>query len=295
MRAFFLQRDTHQIHAGLAPSRSFACAHDMQPPPTLLRRLPEANASPKLTRCAAALISRSAKVARRSPDPSEWRRHPSASAPLDLPSGAVGMGARLGRHSERRAAAAEAYADDETLAALFCLDESGSPVRRRSMRPTALAQRLARWTRDRGRGSRTRKARTSWAQGRESRRFVMMVPSSPPPGKRSSMARGCVRGETGLNALPDERPSMPYDLNDPKDRERAWKDYLWKDHGILRQKFHNMHEVGGGMWRANQPSPERLEQLAADHPTPQPLIAFSGERPPLHQELDQLYRSLLNA
>jgi glycosyltransferase involved in cell wall biosynthesis len=38
-----------------------------------------------------------------------------------------------------------------------------------------------------------------------------------------------------------------------------------------------------------------LEQLAADHPTPQPLIAFSGERPPLHQELDQLYRSLLNA
>ncbi|QNI95400.1 putative alpha-glycosyltransferase/ family 4 [Synechococcus sp. A15-127] len=38
-----------------------------------------------------------------------------------------------------------------------------------------------------------------------------------------------------------------------------------------------------------------LEQLAADHPTPQPLIAFSGERPPLHQELDQLYRSLLKA
>ena len=38
-----------------------------------------------------------------------------------------------------------------------------------------------------------------------------------------------------------------------------------------------------------------LEQLAADHPTPQPLIAFSGERPPLHQGLDQLYRSLLNA
>jgi protein tyrosine/serine phosphatase len=78
------------------------------------------------------------------------------------------------------------------------------------------------------------------------------------------MARGCVRAETGLNALPDERPSMPYDLNDPTDRERAWQDYLWKDHGILRQKFHNMHEVGGGMWRANQPSPERLEQLAAD-------------------------------
>ena len=36
-----------------------------------------------------------------------------------------------------------------------------------------------------------------------------------------------------------------------------------------------------------------LEQLAADHPTPQPLIAFSGERLPMHQELDQLYRRLL--
>jgi protein tyrosine/serine phosphatase len=60
---------------------------------------------------------------------------------------------------------------------------------------------------------------------------------------------------------PESEP-MPYDLNDPQDRERAWKDYLWKDHGILRQRFHNMHEVGGGMWRANQPSPQRLEELA---------------------------------
>lgn len=57
---------------------------------------------------------------------------------------------------------------------------------------------------------------------------------------------------------------MPYDLNDPQDRKRAWSDYLWKDHGILRERFHNMHEVGGGMWRANQPSPQRLEELAAD-------------------------------
>ena len=57
---------------------------------------------------------------------------------------------------------------------------------------------------------------------------------------------------------------MPYDLNDPQDRKRAWSDYLWKDHGILRERFHNMHEVGGGMWRSNQPSPQRLEQLAAD-------------------------------
>lgn len=54
---------------------------------------------------------------------------------------------------------------------------------------------------------------------------------------------------------------MSYDLNDPEDRKRAWSDYLWKDHGILRQRFHNFHEVGGGMWRGNQPSPERLAFL----------------------------------
>lgn len=57
---------------------------------------------------------------------------------------------------------------------------------------------------------------------------------------------------------------MPYDLTDPQDRKRAWSDYLWKDHGILRERFHNMHEVGGGMWRSNQPSPQRLEALAED-------------------------------
>lgn len=57
---------------------------------------------------------------------------------------------------------------------------------------------------------------------------------------------------------------MAYDLTDPTDRKRAWSDYLWKDHGVLRLRFHNMHEVGGGLWRANQPSPDRLEALAAD-------------------------------
>ncbi|WP_417492484.1 fused DSP-PTPase phosphatase/NAD kinase-like protein [Maricaulis sp.] len=57
---------------------------------------------------------------------------------------------------------------------------------------------------------------------------------------------------------------MAYDLTDPIDRKRAWSDYLWKDHGVLRLRFHNMHEVGGGLWRANQPSPDRLEWLAAE-------------------------------
>ena len=37
-----------------------------------------------------------------------------------------------------------------------------------------------------------------------------------------------------------------------------------------------------------------LEQLSADHPQAQPLLSFSGDRLPLHQELDQLYRSVLS-
>ena len=37
-----------------------------------------------------------------------------------------------------------------------------------------------------------------------------------------------------------------------------------------------------------------LEQLSADHPSPQHLLAFNGDRLPLHQELDQLYRRLLS-
>ena len=37
-----------------------------------------------------------------------------------------------------------------------------------------------------------------------------------------------------------------------------------------------------------------LEQLAADHPQPQPLLAFAGDQVPLHRELDQLYRSVLS-
>ena len=56
---------------------------------------------------------------------------------------------------------------------------------------------------------------------------------------------------------------MSYDLTDPDDRHRAWSDYLWKDHGVLRLRFHNMHPIGDqGMWRANQPSPNRIAWLA---------------------------------
>jgi len=52
-----------------------------------------------------------------------------------------------------------------------------------------------------------------------------------------------------------------YDLSDPSERKRAWSDYLWKDHGVLRERFHNFRPVTDKLWRGNQPSPARLEWL----------------------------------
>lgn len=52
------------------------------------------------------------------------------------------------------------------------------------------------------------------------------------------------------------------DLSDPAAYKRALSGLMWGDHGFLRVKFHNMHEVGPGMWRSNQPDPKRLAALA---------------------------------
>ena len=56
---------------------------------------------------------------------------------------------------------------------------------------------------------------------------------------------------------------MSIDLNTKSGRKQAYKELTWGDHGFLRARFNNMHEIGGGMHRANQPSPKRIEQLAA--------------------------------
>lgn len=54
------------------------------------------------------------------------------------------------------------------------------------------------------------------------------------------------------------------DLNDPKDRKQARYDLTWGDHGFLRKRFANRHDIGGGMYRENQPSPERIAIWAAE-------------------------------
>ena len=51
-------------------------------------------------------------------------------------------------------------------------------------------------------------------------------------------------------------------LASPRDRRRAYRELLFRDHHLLRLIFQNAHEIGGGMWRSNQPGPGQLERWA---------------------------------
>lgn len=55
---------------------------------------------------------------------------------------------------------------------------------------------------------------------------------------------------------------MGLDLNNKADRKQAYRDLTWGDHGFLRARFANHHDIGGGMSRENQPSPKRIAELA---------------------------------
>ena len=55
---------------------------------------------------------------------------------------------------------------------------------------------------------------------------------------------------------------MALDLNNPADRKQAYRDLTWGDHGFLRLRFANHHDIGGGMYRENQPSPKRIAEWA---------------------------------
>ncbi len=55
---------------------------------------------------------------------------------------------------------------------------------------------------------------------------------------------------------------MKLDLNTKQGRKQAYNDLVWGDHGFLRLWFNNQHYIGGGMYRANQPSPKRIAKLA---------------------------------
>ena len=71
--------------------------------------------------------------------------------------------------------------------------------------------------------------------------------------------------------------TMTLDLNNAKDRRQAYRDLTWGDHGFLRLRFANRHDIGGGMYRENQPSPKRIAQLAAEGI--KTIINLRGESP----------------
>ncbi|MEM1106155.1 MAG: protein tyrosine phosphatase [Pseudomonadota bacterium] len=48
------------------------------------------------------------------------------------------------------------------------------------------------------------------------------------------------------------------DLSTRDGRRRARRELIWADHGFLRLRFQNLHQVSPEMWRSNQPSPEQI-------------------------------------
>jgi len=56
----------------------------------------------------------------------------------------------------------------------------------------------------------------------------------------------------------------PIDLSTPAGRRRARNELIWGDHGFLRVRFRNLHQISNEMYRANQPSPEHIARYAKE-------------------------------
>lgn len=52
------------------------------------------------------------------------------------------------------------------------------------------------------------------------------------------------------------------DLTVPAGRRRANRELVWGDHGFLRARFRNLHQISDEMWRGNQPGPKDVERYA---------------------------------
>jgi protein tyrosine/serine phosphatase len=57
------------------------------------------------------------------------------------------------------------------------------------------------------------------------------------------------------------QPHVAADLDTPSGRKRAWRELVLEDQGFLRESFQNLHQIGPGIWRSNQPNPDQI----ADH------------------------------
>jgi protein tyrosine/serine phosphatase len=54
------------------------------------------------------------------------------------------------------------------------------------------------------------------------------------------------------------RVHVAADLATPAGRARARREMVWGDHGFLRARFRNLHQISPEMWRSNQPSPRQI-------------------------------------
>ena len=70
----------------------------------------------------------------------------------------------------------------------------------------------------------------------------------------------------------------PIDLNTPEGRKRARHELIWGDHGFLRLRFQNLHQISDEMWRSNQPSPEHIAEHVAQRGI-KTIINLRGESP----------------
>lgn len=81
------------------------------------------------------------------------------------------------------------------------------------------------------------------------------------------------------------RHSFGHDLSTPAKRRQAMIHFNWIDHGILRKFWTNFYEVAPGVYRSNQPSPERLKRYKAKGI--KSVINLRGTSPFNHYLLEQ--------
>ena len=75
-----------------------------------------------------------------------------------------------------------------------------------------------------------------------------------------------------------EAAKGPIDLTTESGRRRARNELVWGDHGFLRTRFQNLHQISPEMWRSNQPSPKQIAEHARDRGI-RTIINLRGESP----------------
>ena len=55
-----------------------------------------------------------------------------------------------------------------------------------------------------------------------------------------------------------KRTKRVAELSTKGGRKQANRELIWGDHGFLRLKFSNLHQISDEMWRSNQPSPRQI-------------------------------------